>query len=217
MATCFICDNELENGNDGVVEVKEKGVESFRRASIQRKDGKVNILTDKISIKVHKKCQKNYVNAKLIAAVLKRGSITVSMCESPITRSTITPFSFKRNCFLCGLEITKEFLEHQKRLPVHLRNVVYQVQTNSVRETVLQQAEKKGDDWVKAIIHRILPVSELPPVDAQYHNECMKNLYKRNKANEKKKRGKYPTEIEHAMACIYDFFRGFRRMPISIE
>ncbi|GBN02077.1 hypothetical protein AVEN_243878-1 [Araneus ventricosus] len=120
------------------------------------------------------------------------------MCESPITRSTM------EKCFLCGLERTKEFLELQKRLPVHLRNVLYQVRKNSVRETVLQQAEKRGDDWKKTIMHRILPISELPLVDAQYHNERMKNLYKRNKAN-KKKKGKYPTEIENAMVSIYCF------------
>ncbi|GBM98598.1 hypothetical protein AVEN_267913-1 [Araneus ventricosus] len=34
MAMGFISDDELENGNDGVVELKEKGVESYRRASI---------------------------------------------------------------------------------------------------------------------------------------------------------------------------------------
>lgn len=82
----------------------------------------------------------------------------------------------------------KEFLDHQKRLPVHLPDIVYQVRTNSVRETVLQQTEKRDDDWGKAIINRILPVSELPAIEAQYDNECMKKLYLRNIFNEKKKK-----------------------------
>lgn len=61
---CFIC--ELPLSDDATVNMTEKGLQSFRAASLKWKDSKYDLLST--TIIVHRKCQKSYVNEKLIAS-----------------------------------------------------------------------------------------------------------------------------------------------------
>ncbi|KAG5890230.1 hypothetical protein JTB14_028771 [Gonioctena quinquepunctata] len=67
---CFIFGDILQESE--VIEVKEKGLETFRQASIKRKDNKYKLLVGLKSIVVHDACRKRYNNEKLIAAALRR-------------------------------------------------------------------------------------------------------------------------------------------------
>ncbi|GBM77031.1 hypothetical protein AVEN_67135-1 [Araneus ventricosus] len=108
---CFICENPLQESE--VIEVKEKGLETFRKSCIKRKDNKGKLLEGLKSKVVHDVCRKRYNNEKLIAASLRRGSdVTTSQ---PQLRSTHPKFSFKDHCFLCAAEITAEFIAKQKQ------------------------------------------------------------------------------------------------------
>ncbi|GBM41424.1 hypothetical protein AVEN_129620-1 [Araneus ventricosus] len=108
---CFICENLLQESE--VIEVKEKGLETFRKSSIRRKNNKGKLLEGLKSIVVHDVCRKRYNNEKLIAASLRRGSDVTT--PQPQLRSTHSTFSFKDHCFLCEAEITAEFIAKQKQ------------------------------------------------------------------------------------------------------
>ncbi|KAK0174330.1 hypothetical protein PV327_010114 [Microctonus hyperodae] len=57
-----------------IIEVKEKGLKTFRKSSIKRNDNKIKLLQGLESIVVHDVCRKRYNNEKLIAASLRRGT-----------------------------------------------------------------------------------------------------------------------------------------------
>lgn len=146
--TCFICENLLL---EGVVQVKQKGIETFRQSSTKRNDGRAAILENKICISVHDACRKLYNNTRSIAACVRRGGPEgrVSM------RLQVPMFPFKSHCFLCGNEITEAFLLKQKKLEAGKRDTVYSVRNYSVRDTVLQFAEKKADHFANEIKQRL--------------------------------------------------------------
>lgn len=201
LQVCFICDGILDDGSKVTV-VKEKGLKTFSEASKQRKDGKGVHLVGKTSIEVHEKCRKQYINEKLIAAYTKRAHQGGRVLE---LRSSVPTFSFKTHCFLCGLVITPEFIDEQKRLPASKRNLVYTVRQLTVRNNVVQLAEKRNDEYGRAILQRVGPVPDLIAADGQYHLFCMKKLYCRPQAEEKKVRGPFGEEIEEAMQNIFHF------------
>lgn len=201
LSVCFICDSALEDGSKVTV-VKEKGLKTFCEASRQRNDGKGVHLKGKTSIKVHEKCRKQYINEKLIAAYVKRAQ---QGGQKQQLRSSVPAFSFKNHCFLCGIAITSQFIEEQKKLPASKRNLVYSVRQLKVRENVVQLAEKRNDAYGRAILQRIGPVPDLIASDGQYHLLCMKKLYSRSQAEEKKVRGPFGDEIEKAMQNIFTF------------
>ncbi|KAG5872122.1 hypothetical protein JTB14_013442 [Gonioctena quinquepunctata] len=170
---CFICGDILQESE--VIEVKEKGLETFRQSSIKRKDNKYKLLVGLKSIVVHDACRKRYNNEKLIAAALRRGSDgTTSQVQLRSTRPT---FSFKNHCFSCAAEITAEFISKQKQTRLCERNIVYSVRKLSMKNSISELARARNDDWGQAIVERLEQVTDLVAADAQYHNSCMKKLY----------------------------------------
>ncbi|KAG5872327.1 hypothetical protein JTB14_037575 [Gonioctena quinquepunctata] len=89
-------------------------------------------------------CQKRYNHPKVIAAAVKRGETDI---EVGTTRGSSEQFSFRENCFLCGERITAEFIEAQKMKRPDERNSVITVDKMTVNKTILQAAERRGDNW----------------------------------------------------------------------
>lgn len=52
--------------------VKEKGLQSLRQSSLNKKEGKDKFLAGLNSDKVHDACTKNYVNDRMIAAPFRK-------------------------------------------------------------------------------------------------------------------------------------------------
>lgn len=148
---CFICDNSLLENE--TIEVKEKGLETFRKSSVKRNDNKVKLLAGLKSIVVHDVCRKRYNNEKLIAASLRRGSDATK--PQPLLRSSHPAFSFKDRCFLCTEEITAEFIAKQKQTRLCKRNVVYSVRKLSMKQSISNIAKNRNDDWGRAIVERL--------------------------------------------------------------
>lgn len=198
---CFICANPLQE--NGVIEVKEKGLETFRKSSIKRKDNKDKLLVGLTSIVVHDVCRKRYNNEKLIAASLRRGSdVTTSHSQ---LRSTLPTFSFRNHCFLCAAEITAEFIAKQKKTRLCDRKIVYSVRKLSMKNSVSKIALRRNDDWGRAIVERLEHVNDLAAADAQYHNSCMKKLYQAPPVGEKSKTSQFANEIDTAMQYIFSY------------
>lgn len=201
-SNCFICENLLIGSE--VIEVKEKGLETFRQSSFRRKDGKGKFLQGLKSIVVHDACRKRYNKEKLISASLRRRSDGAP--SHPHLRSTTRIFSFKNHCFLCTAEITPEFITKQTRL--YDRNIVYSMHKLSMKDSISQIARARKDDWGREILERLEQVNDLVAVDAQYHNSCMKKLYQATPTGQMKKRGPYrprSNEIDIAMQYIYSY------------
>ena len=68
--------------------VKEKGLETFRKSSIKRKDNKRRLLVGLKSVAVHDVCRKRYNDENTISAFLRRGGDVASV--HPQLRSTTT-------------------------------------------------------------------------------------------------------------------------------
>lgn len=52
--------------------VKEKGLQSLRQSSLNKKEGKDKFLAGLNSDKVHDACTKSYVNDRMIVALLRK-------------------------------------------------------------------------------------------------------------------------------------------------
>ncbi|KAG5869947.1 hypothetical protein JTB14_026234 [Gonioctena quinquepunctata] len=137
---CFICGDILQESE--VIEVKEKGLETFRQSSIKRKDNKYKLLVGLKSIVVHDACRKRYNNEKLIAAALRRGSDgTTSQVQLRSTRPT---FSCKNHCFLCAAEITAEFISKQKQTRL-CEHDIEEEETDTMLEQINDAIENEED------------------------------------------------------------------------
>lgn len=130
------------------------GIRTLLESSIKRADV-VNqrFLENLEEVYVHKACQKKYIHPKLIAAALRRGDLTCQEQRTEEPRSF--RFNFKQCCFLCGENITEEFLAAQKRKKISDRNSVHRVEKNDLETSFLKAAEKRGDEWADKIILRI--------------------------------------------------------------
>ena len=155
---CFICGDILQESEG--IELKGKGLETFRKSSVKRKDNKYKLLLGLKSIVVHDVCRKRYNNEKLMAVALRRGSDgTTSQLQLRFSRPT---FSFKNHCFLCAAEITAEFISKQKQT----RNIVYSVRKLSMKNSISELSQALNDGWGQAIVERLEQVNDLVAADA---------------------------------------------------
>ena len=95
-----------------VTSVREKGLKTFIESSKKRKNGEHVKLGKISSLEVHERCRKNYINERMITARMKKMD---QGKDGVKRRSTEESFRFQTHCFMCGLEITPEFIEQQKR------------------------------------------------------------------------------------------------------
>lgn len=166
---------------------------------------------------------KKFCNEAMIAAHIRR--LSSGMDDSvhqpstgsgrPVLRSVAKFFHFKDHCCLCGEEITTEFLEKEKKTPLAKRNTVHIVQLHSVRDTFLNAAQKRGDEWGLHILERIPPNLDLVAADAQYHHFCQRKLF-HMPSEFKKGYRPYPT-VDTAMEDIYSFLANTEECQFSLE
>lgn len=175
-ADCFICEKRLSDSK--VVLVKQRGVISLLNASVKRGiTSHQSLLKNLTEVAVHVTCQKNYTNDKLILAFLRRGGASE---QTHSLRSSGPKFDFKTKCFLCGEEITEEYLQRQNKLPMPRRDPVHKVEQLSVDKTIIKAAGERSDEWAREVIKRIALVpegSDLVALDARYHASCYKKLF----------------------------------------
>lgn len=199
---CFICEKDVSEGAMKVV--KEKGIDTLREASKKRNDGKGAVLAGKIYVSVHVSCQKSYINERMIAAHLKKAARPST--SSGKLRSSSEYFDCKTHCFVCGTDIPEDYARSQQRLPLHKRNLVHLVTKIEMKDTVMKQAQLRGDDFGAAVINRIQPITDMVAADCKYHDKCLKNLYiRRPKPAKRKPVGPHAEEVQRAMNDIFTF------------
>lgn len=208
LESCFICERSL--ANEETVNVTKKGLNSFREASLKREDRKDSLLTDLETIVVHRKCQKSYVNPKLIES-FKRKNSNFPVIPQRESRSATQILSFQNSCFLCAKVITEDFLKNEARKRHEQRDRVVEVTQLNIRNEVLYLAKRINNEWSDGIVNRLNPVRDLVAEEAKYHNSCMKKLnILAMKAAEadgapKQKRGRSVDQVEKAMSYIFNY------------
>lgn len=201
---CFICRGTLEEGT--VIIVKKRGIISLINASVKRGLQENKSFLQKLEeVTVHDACRKRYTVESNVEASVRRGGDSVPQaCNQPSLRSS-SVHNLKTICFLCGEDITEEYIKLQQKLPYSRRNNVHKVEKLGVRATVLEAAERRDDEWGKNIIQRLASENDLVAADARYHNLCYKKLFN-NPSTSGQKRGYRPaSEVEEAMECIYSY------------
>lgn len=147
MDICFIC--QLSLSKVEIVVVKERGVKKLEEVSAKRKNSQhQRFLSGLTQVKIHKACQKSYINERMIAAYVRhindnpdeQSSVSYSV------RSKSDAFDFKNQCFLCGEELSENFQAKQERRPPSKRNFVYKVMKLEAKHTFMEAARKRGDE-----------------------------------------------------------------------
>lgn len=72
------------------------------------------------------------------------------------------------------------------------------------------------------VVQWILLISEFPPLDTQYHNQCMKKLYYHPKVKltfnfQRKLNPQFSTDIEQAIQCIYSYLENLEECQFSMN
>lgn len=219
---CFICNEDLEGAPTRTV--KHKGIETLHKAAEKRaRRDHLHILAGKDKITVHSTCQKKYCNEAMIAAHIRRVSSGIddsvhqpsTSTGRPALRSAVKCFHFEGHCCLCGEEITADFLEKEKKTPLAKRNTVHMVEMHSVRDTFLNAAQKRGDEWGLNIVERISPDLDLVAAEAQYHHFCQRKLF--HMPSEFKKGYRPSPTVETAMEDIYSFLENTEECQFSLD
>lgn len=196
---CVICGADIERGVDGT-RVSEKGLQTLRKASLQRKDGKHENFEGVTSLIVHTSCRKQYTRPSSVKAAAK--SPTTSTSRD--LRSSQDKFDFQTKCFLCCETINLSFYEKQKRKPPEERRLVYSVRSLSVKDKVEDEAERRNDRWGNEVKLRLSIASDLVAADGIYHHDYYVRFFTHHTAS--KKRGR-PQEdyVAEAMDEISDY------------
>lgn len=199
---CFICEKSLSIKE--MITVKERELNSFRKASEQRGDGRKEKLEGRRAVTVHDSCRKEYTREHSIIASLKKQSANQAVPTTSPIKSKLPSFDFKSACFYCAKIIDPKFYEREKKNHVNKRNKVHNVRSLFVKESVVQAARKRNDKWSREVTHRIETVADLVAVEALYHKGCSINFFKDPATG--KKGGRPPVDdVKTAMEVIYDF------------
>ena len=83
-------------------------------ASIERDDGKHQVLSSVNSLQVHDTCYKSYIRQKCIAAVKKRKA-SENKSPSPGPSRKPRDFNFKELCVICGTEAGDAYSTQQRK------------------------------------------------------------------------------------------------------
>ncbi|CAG9761491.1 unnamed protein product [Ceutorhynchus assimilis] len=100
MDVCVLCGLTLIKKT---VKIKQKGLQTLKKASKERNDGKLKLLENKTELMVHVKCRRDYTRPTSIKAsknALK--NVTGQPTSRPHLRSSVSDFNFKSECIFCA-------------------------------------------------------------------------------------------------------------------
>ncbi|CAH1118147.1 unnamed protein product [Phaedon cochleariae] len=193
---CFICQGSLIDGD--VVTVRQKGVKTLISSSVQRKNNEHRrYLTNLSEVKVHSACQKHYNNPKLISSYLKRAS------EPSTSTRRSNVFDLRKHCFYCGKEADDNWEENLRRLPYAKRNLIHKVMKLELRDSVIEVARRRGDNWASEVWQRISD-EDLCARDAWYHRFCQRDFYRPVRSGGEKGRP-LSKDVDEAMEMIFSY------------
>ena len=163
---CVFCKGSLIY-KEGITVLTAKGCEGIQRACTQRNE----IIITVAGQKVHTKCKKRYCNSKYIALDSKKRKYDEVDSEGmPSTRSsTGSAFDIREQCLFCG-QGTNIPLDHRPD------SKLTKVSTLGIKDTIIEDCNKRNDLWAEEVLSRIEYVQDLFAADAVYHKQCRINF-----------------------------------------
>lgn len=118
-------------------------------------------------------------------------------------------------CLFCDEVIDDEFFKKEKK-KIENRRAIHEVQSLEIKNSTLDIAIKRGDDWGKNIVNRITNVLDLVAVEAKYHGDCHKKFFTLPKQGTKRGR---PTseELNIAMEKIFEILESSDECQYAID
>lgn len=160
MENCIICNENLSDQE--TITVKEKGLKTLAKASLDRDDGKIERFKNIAEIVLHKKCRQNYTRKSSIEADKKKMKISIQK-ESLKLRSGVEEFDFKQQCLFCVKKCDKK-LGHRKKFSC--------ITTIEIKTKILRYCEQRNDEWARDVRSRIETECDLVACEARYHRDC---------------------------------------------
>ena len=156
--TCKICHEELKDASV-VVEVRQKGADGIKSASVQRGDDIVISAGEKIQRKYRKQC----INPKNIQFQQK------TKVEPPkrSARVATSHFNSQTDCLFCGATVSV----------THWSADYSYVKTDAFVESVLESCDNRSDEWAFTVKGRIeFYGCDLHAAESIYHQICSVNF-----------------------------------------
>ena len=171
---CVICAQGFESLDQKVV-VTVKGVNTIRELCKPRnrpdlkkyltqclnEEDQENVKFN-VQVLTHKLCRRNFTDLKrkTVASEKNNGEKT-----NKRLRSSLKLLSWKKQCFLCGKEASKD-----ERHPD--RNYVYRVTLIEFKNRIVHHCERRNDEWGIEVLTRISTSNDLVADDAIYRKDC---------------------------------------------
>lgn len=173
---CLLCQNALSTAETVTV---SRGLETIKQCSIRRNDVRVyKKLKDASSTCIHVHCRKKYTNPKYIQQASESGA---SPCAQPLPESTVPRlrsslnlFDFKEMCLFCGKAAD---IKAESKKPLGKREKICNVETMPFKESVIDAAKSRNDEWGEIVQARVESTIDLVAAEARYHNSCCKNYF----------------------------------------
>lgn len=212
---CFICNKDISIQERVVV---KRGMDILKAASIERNDGKYEILKDLSTLQVHKKCRQKYILKKSDKIFVKQSdasiastSLQFSPTKSKIRKST---FDFENKCLFCGLNASEDYERKQNKIK---RRIISYVKKPCFKDTVTNILSKRHDAISKQICKRIGSVIDLVVVNAKYHKDCYASTMIKEKDNESSKGRPQDENVANAMDIIYWYIENYDDCQFTLQ
>ncbi|CAG2058669.1 unnamed protein product [Timema podura] len=75
-------------------------------------------------------------------------------------------------CFFWTKVIDEHTRAKEKKKTIDKRRLDFDVTILSMKDTVIEAAERRNDDWAKLVKHRLATVSDLVAADGRYYHDC---------------------------------------------
>lgn len=175
---CFICEQDLESANSNEIINVSRGLETLKKVSLERKDGRHKAFEDVNCIKVHVLCRKKYTerrNGKLKFDFSPANSNAwqFSPAKKKLRRSSDGFSEFSQRCFICSCRENNR----QGRAGLLRKMTNPNVEVNFRR--ALESNILLKDELSKTVLQRISGL-DLIVKGAVYHEPCynkIMNLY----------------------------------------
>lgn len=165
---CTICNKQLQNKEDEISEVKERGLQNFINKSKEREDNKWHLWVGLDKLSFHEVCRKRYSSSSSKPTKRKRtlhpeareswpAPHTMSSTSGSSSSSTFRDrddFSFATLCFLC------EKMLHSNHKKGHYL-IVHRLKEMNVRDRLMDIALRKNDENSQKIFFRLQDIVSL--------------------------------------------------------
>jgi len=163
---CVICFQEFDDDNPHL-QLSEKGISTLISHSKLRnhrmlKKHLKRCVRNNLKVLVHKICRRDFTDIKR--------PFTIVDCSAQVLskklRSSMDPFAWKENCFLCSKTASKDVKNPG-------RNNVCLATTIELRRKLLEQCNSRNDDWGNNVYTRLSCSNDLVADEGLYHKTCL--------------------------------------------